>query len=503
MRISSLPLVALKTAVPPTPVDKAVKWLADQFVGATPAPNPPGLGDPDHLPPPVKDDGPGVPPPPSTPGLAKRLYRYARTGVGLFGSVEFKPTLVVHPEADPMTATGEMGVSRPTRGNITQLLVDGNDFKRAMLDKINHATQSIWLNYYLFDLGKDTADIEAAIVAAKKRGVRVRLIVDNRDSARDYVDPSTDLGDSVNRLRAAGVEVVRSPTNNLGINHRKIAVIDGQQAIVSGYNFTDNYLRGAPSATTYHDSGVLLCGPAVLDVAAVFADSWQEATHDDLPLPPRLSPMRGAAPDEQIQVVTHDKQRDRNIERELLQRIGSAKDHILFANGNPMTASIEEALVSAMNRGVKITWITGAQLTDSEGVGAERSIANLIAANNAKKLDDLEAEYFEGVKPSSGSISVYQYPTLLHAKVYSFDGSYTIMGSSNLDGFSTWQDDEVALQIKGASFAKQIESRIFSVDIPKSKLLDQAPPHDDSIKNRVMRKAEPELDAAAVVFAAR
>jgi phosphatidylserine/phosphatidylglycerophosphate/cardiolipin synthase-like enzyme len=77
------------------------------------------------------------------------------------------------------------------------------------------------------------------------------------------------------------------------------------------------------------------------------------------------------------------------------------------------------------------------------------------------------------------------------------------MGSSNLDGFSTWQDDEVALQIKGATFAKQVESRIFAIDIPKSKKLDTAPPHDDSIKNRVLRKAEPELDAAAVVFAAR
>ena len=92
---------------------------------------------------------------------------------------------------------------------------------------------------------------------------------------------------------------------------------------------------------------------------------------------------------------------------------------------------------------------------------------------------------------------VYELPTLEHLKVYTFDSEYTLRGSSNLDGFSTWQDDEVMLQITGAEFASDTDQE-FANDEAKSSRLSRAPNVTSGSwwKDRAERLGEKRLDAA-------
>ncbi len=73
--------------------------------------------------------------------------------------------------------------------------------------------------------------ISAAILAAHKRGVKVRIITDN--------EKAYDAGSDVPRFRAAGIPVVvdDSPFHM----HHKFAIFDGQRLLNGSYNWT----RGA------------------------------------------------------------------------------------------------------------------------------------------------------------------------------------------------------------------------------------------------------------------
>ena len=67
------------------------------------------------------------------------------------------------------------------------------------------------------------------LIAASKRGVKVRAILDNVNFSE---------GKSVvEELRSAGVEVVRDTAS--GIAHNKIIVLDEQRVITGSFNFTE------------------------------------------------------------------------------------------------------------------------------------------------------------------------------------------------------------------------------------------------------------------------
>ncbi len=90
----------------------------------------------------------------------------------------------------------------------------------------------------LFDGARRTVDacvftitddrIVAAIQAAHRRGVRIRIVSDD--------DKADDLGSDLDRLAAAGVPVAldRSPAHM----HHKFAIFDGRTGIVGSYNWT-------------------------------------------------------------------------------------------------------------------------------------------------------------------------------------------------------------------------------------------------------------------------
>ncbi|MEZ6009047.1 MAG: phospholipase D-like domain-containing protein [Planctomycetota bacterium] len=69
-----------------------------------------------------------------------------------------------------------------------------------------------------------TREIEAAV----RRGVRVRIVSDD--------DKSEDLGSDVDRLRAAGAQVVLDASE--AHMHHKFAVFDGQQLVTGSFNWT-------------------------------------------------------------------------------------------------------------------------------------------------------------------------------------------------------------------------------------------------------------------------
>lgn len=121
---------------------------------------------------------------------------------------------------------------------------------------------------------KKTLDVEAmyvtdgpvvnAIVAAQKRGVAVRVLLN---------DPAHDLGDSswaVSRFGPAGITVRRSGPLFV---HAKLLVVDGAHAFVGSENFSDN------SLDENREAGLVVSSPSadVARIVATFASDWAKS----------------------------------------------------------------------------------------------------------------------------------------------------------------------------------------------------------------------------------
>ena len=199
-------------------------------------------------------------------------------------------------------------------GNSVEPLIDGAHAFPAMLEAIGRARHSIAMASYIFDGDGIGADFVAALVAAVRRGVEVRVLIDD-------VDARWSSATAVKPLRRAGVDVAvfnppflpaRLHAINLR-NHRKILVVDGSEAYTGGLNVDSRYWQPEAPERAYRDLHFRLRGPVVAHLMEVFADDWHFTTEEALRGEqwfPRLAPAgeilaRGieAGPDESIERV--------------------------------------------------------------------------------------------------------------------------------------------------------------------------------------------------------
>ena len=164
-------------------------------------------------------------------------------------------------------------------GNALEPLVGGARAYPAMLEAIESARVSVALASYIFHADGIGARFVEALGAASRRGVAVRVLIDD-------VDCRFSRFPAAKPLRRAGVTVgvfnppllpARLHAVNLR-NHRKILVTDGTLGFTGGMNIDRRYFgKGA-----CRDVQFRLRGPVVAHLMEVFADDWQFTTGEAL-----------------------------------------------------------------------------------------------------------------------------------------------------------------------------------------------------------------------------
>ncbi len=374
--------------------------------------------------------------------------------------------------AKPGLGKRGVGGSLTTTGNELELLVDGDQMQPALLTAINGAQHSLWLNVYEFQSEATSLAVTEAILAARARGVDVKIVVDNRFTLDQFANGAAQ-NPLLDRLVAAGCAVRWVEYSGFRVNHRKVMVVDGETAIVMGMNIGGNYLGPLKAGWTYHDAGVRLRGPGVQDVAATFADSWHRAGGGKLTLPARSAPIANAHfARAHVELISHRGGSDRNIERELIDRINGEKKRIVLINGFGMVQDIRDALLAARARGVKVLWLWG-EASHSSTLMAEDSFSKLAKAG----------------------VVIRQYPNPLHMKAYVFGGNQLLIGSSNLDGFSNWENDEDLMKIRSQSFVREFFKRVVRPDVAKSAAVVGTPVPTDGVVDDILSDiVEPIID---------
>jgi cardiolipin synthase len=152
-------------------------------------------------------------------------------------------------------------------GHRARWLPNGIATFAAMAALVAAATQAICLEFYMVKPGEPALSLLAALLAARSRGVRVRVLYDAFGSEglpADFFAP----------LQAAGGHVrVFSPARRLRLafrDHRKLLVCDAQRAIVGGHNIGPEY-AGDGVTQGWFDVALQIEGP----VAGALAGSFE------------------------------------------------------------------------------------------------------------------------------------------------------------------------------------------------------------------------------------
>jgi len=191
----------------------------------------------------------------------------------------------------PLRALGEraMAESRPGQPRHYALLLDyGQDALVSRLDLIRSARHSIDLQTYIFDEDDAGHLVLDELMAAVRRGVRVRVLVDQLSALRQV--------DTLAALASAHVNFeLRIYNPVLGraritypmyawaaaccwrrLNqrmHSKLLLVDGLVGITGGRNYQDDYFDWNPEYN-FRDRDVLVSGPVIADMAANFEAFW-------------------------------------------------------------------------------------------------------------------------------------------------------------------------------------------------------------------------------------
>ena len=166
-------------------------------------------------------------------------------------------------------------------GNGVCVLQGGDAAYPAMLKAIGEARHCIAMASYIYRDDAAGRAFSDALIAARDRGVEVRVLLDSVGIG--YFFPT-----ALYRLKAAGVFVARflhtwvpwcMPFLNMR-NHRKLLVVDGTRAFIGGMNIAAEQSRRLAGRDYIEDVHFQIDGPVARSIMDAFARDWTFTTEE-------------------------------------------------------------------------------------------------------------------------------------------------------------------------------------------------------------------------------
>ena len=350
-------------------------------------------------------------------------------------------------------------------GNRLELLQNGETYFPRLLTALESATQSIYLESYIFELDAVGQKVSDALAAAAQRGVAVHVLVDGF-GAQMTCDALAE------RLTPHGARVIvfrrtrwwRLDRRLLRRLHRKIVLIDNRLAFVGGINIIDDNRHPDPKPFPAglgprFDFAVACEGPLVAAIAFTVTRLWW--TISVMQLKPRPSsrpdemsspaPLAGGV---RAALLLRDNLRNRHtIERAYLDAFAHARQYVLIANAYFLPGKkFRDALCDLAQRGVRVRLLL-------------QGIVEYPLQHYAQ-----QALYGELVECG---VQIFEYTgSYLHAKVAVVDDHWATVGSSNIDPYSLLLAREANIAVYDVGFARDLRQRIEAAIAEKSTVVD-------------------------------
>ena len=329
----------------------------------------------------------------------------------------------------------------------------GREIFPAMLQAVGAAQNSIQLETYVYTDGQLGRQFLAALLAAARRGVRVRVLVDAVGSwflPDDFFAP----------LVAAGAEVRRFNPLHLwrfGVrDHRKLLVCDASLLFIGGFNIADEY-DGDGLTCGWCDLGLRLEHPLLAgQLAAAFEELFALADFHRKPLL-RLRGFkhrRKSRPNSTGNLLLSQPGRGASpFQAALYYDLARVRDVRIVSAYFLPTRRLRRDLLRVVRRGGRVQLLLA---------GKSDVLVSQMAARSL---------YHRLLK---AGVEIYEYqPQILHAKLI-LCGHVAYVGSSNLDIRSLNLNYELMLRLENRTVASEAQA-IFEDMLKHSRKIEFPP----------------------------
>jgi cardiolipin synthase A/B len=378
-----------------------------------------------------------------------------------------------------------------------ELLENGREFFPALLQAVQGAKSSVYLETYIFDchgVGQDVAD---ALAAAARRGVQVRVVMDAAGTGA--LSPGWQVS-----WREAGVHwQMYKPLGPFALFipsrwrrlHRKLCVVDHEVAFCGGINVLDDLYDPNHGDLQFPrlDFAVRVTGPLVSAVLNAVQQLWwkgealrkarshelksawdsaQAAAKRYFEIQAQHVTSKGGPPQMGAALLLRDNVRHRRrIESAYLRAIAAAKYEIIIANAYFVPGGrLRRALLDAAKRGVHVKLLLQGRYEYFMQYHAARPVYSQLLRSG---------------------VEIHEYAaSFLHAKVAVIDGqhedSWATVGSSNIDPLSFLLAREANVVVRDAAFANKLQTRLLIAMNSGGKKIELADYEDRSLWQRLL-----------------
>lgn len=283
-----------------------------------------------------------------------------------------------------------------------QVFVEPNAGESPVVDAIESAKKSVWLEMYILSDSK----VIHALEDAGNHSVDVRVMLEPHPFG---ASPPTKTMDE---LQAAGVKVEASDPS-FTLTHEKGMVIDGTTAFIMTSNFSRAGLGGYSSSSSDNDRDYGIIDTNSQDiqtVAAIFQADWNRSSVQISDANLVVSPV--------------------NSRNDLTTLLNSAKSSIFIESEEMNDSNIEQVLTNAAHRGVKVEVILPSGTSNNAGISA--------------------------IQP--GGVQVHEDNVLyMHAKLIIIDGQKAFVGSENFSAQSLDHNRELGIIVADQSALQTLQ----------------------------------------------
>jgi cardiolipin synthase len=345
-------------------------------------------------------------------------YRFRTRGGGVQGGPAELPPQVGHLES--LARLGDRLLPEPlVGGNAIEPLFNGEQTFPAMLEAIAGAQRTITCCSYIYDFDDIGRQFIEALVAARRRGVQVKLLIDGIGGYWYFSRVHRTLKRSGLRPASfAPLGLLPSRLMHLNLrNHRKILVIDGRVGFTGGLNISACQLAdNLENPHRFMDVHFRLRGPIVTHLQNAFADDWDFATDEVLEGPDYFPPQEPAAAGEAVArgIADGPDEHLRKLPWIIIGACQAARRSIRIMTPYFIPdAPLKSALIAAALRGVAVTIL----------IPKVSDVPTVKWASTAYLWEFLE----------HGIQVVWSGPPFHHTKLMLVDDRWTLLGSANLD----------------------------------------------------------------------
>jgi len=447
--------------------------------------------------------------------------------------------------ADPATPLGRIAarVAAPEQPSAFRLLQSGRAALAARLALAERAKQTLDLQYYLFHADTSGQLLVETLLRAADRGVRVRVLLDDVDTAdNEQAIIALDAHKNVqvrlyNPFRVRGNAPLGRAAEFLGdrerLNrrmHNKLFVADSHFGITGGRNIGDEYFQ-VDSELAFRDLDVMAAGAVVLDMSAAFDVYWNSEHTVPARALPRAGSRKKLLADSRENLEGHRREVESHIAPYLSldTLLGEAVPGLgpwtpgraeLLLDDPAKTAGTARAIELPITRLVHLGrearreilisspyFVPGVQGTEwlreihRQGVRV-RILTNSLAANDVGVVHAGYARYrlpllragveLHELKPLKETPGVRIRFTKgssrasLHSKALVVDRSQAYIGSMNLDPRSALLNTEGGLIIHGTDMAEQVARSIEADLSPEMSYEVRLDPGGDGTEGRLV-----------------